>query len=72
MGFPTSLHLWMTKELAEPLRDILTSRPARERGIYDVDGILKAMSNGHRLEPEAALRLFHVAEFELWHDIHRA
>src|SRR5205823_10124848 len=32
MGFPTSLHLWVTGALAEPLRDILASRAARERG----------------------------------------
>jgi asparagine synthase (glutamine-hydrolysing) len=72
MGFPTSLHTWMTGVLAEPLRDILTSRSARERGIYNVEEMLRALENGHRVEPEAALQLFHVAEFELWHDIHRA
>jgi asparagine synthase (glutamine-hydrolysing) len=72
MGFPTSLHMWMTGALADPLRDILSSRAARERGIYNVDEMLRALHNGRRLEPIAALQLFHVAEFELWHDIHRA
>ena len=71
MGFPTSLHTWLTGALAEPLRDILASRATRERGIYDVDEILSVLHNNHRIEPQAALRLFHVAEFELWHDIHR-
>ncbi|PYO71938.1 MAG: asparagine synthase (glutamine-hydrolyzing) [Gemmatimonadetes bacterium] len=72
MGFPTSLHTWVTGVLAEPLRDILASRAARERGIYNVDEMLRLLQNGHRLEPQAALRLFHVAEFELWHGIHRS
>jgi asparagine synthase (glutamine-hydrolysing) len=72
MGFPTSLHMWMTGALADPLRDILGSRAARERGIYNVEEMLRALQNGRRLEPIAALQLFHVAEFELWHDIHRA
>jgi len=72
MGFPTSLHTWMTGVLAEPLRDILTSRAARERGIYNVEEMLRALENGHRVEPGAALRLFHVAEFELWHGVHRS
>jgi asparagine synthase (glutamine-hydrolysing) len=72
MGFPTSLHMWVTGVLAEPLRDILASRAARERGIYNVEAMLRALQNNHRIEPEAALQLFHVAEFELWHDIHRA
>ena len=72
MGFPTSLHLWMTGALAEPLRDILASRAARERGIYNVEAMLSVLQNDHRIEPEAALKLFHVAEFELWHEIHRS
>jgi asparagine synthase (glutamine-hydrolysing) len=72
LGFPTSLHECVTGALAEPLRDILTSRAVRERGIYDVEEILRALQNGHRLVPAAALQLFHVAEFELWHAIHSA
>ncbi len=72
MGFPTSLHVWVTDVLAEPLRDILSSRAARERGIYNVDEMVSSLAHNHRVEPEAALQLFHVAEFELWHDIHRA
>ncbi len=71
MGFPTSLHTWLTGVLAEPLRDILASRAARERGIYNVNEILRVLEHNHRIEPRAALRLFHVAEFELWHDLHR-
>jgi len=71
MGFPTSLHIWLTSVLAEPLRDILTSRAARERGIYNVQEMLSVLQNNHRVEPETALRLFHVAEFELWDSIHR-
>jgi hypothetical protein len=62
----------MTSALADPLRDILASRAARERGIYNVEELLSALQNGHRLEPETALKLFHVAEFELWHDVHRS
>jgi len=60
----------VTGALAEPLRDILASRAARERGIYNVEEILSVLQNHHRIEPEAALKLFHVAEFELWHEIH--
>jgi len=71
MGFPTSLHIWLTSVLAEPLRDILTSQAARERGIYNVQEMLRVLQNNHRVEPETALRLFYVAEFELWDSIHR-
>ena len=72
MGFPTSLHEYMTGHLAGPVRDILASRAARERGIYNVEEMIGALRNGHRVEPAAALQLFHVAEFELWHAIHSA
>jgi len=34
--------------------------------------MIGALRNGHRVEPAAALQLFHVAEFELWHAIHSA
>lgn len=70
MGFPTSLHEWVNGALAGSLRDILGSRAARERGIYNVEAMFGALGNGHRGEPAAALQLFHAAEFELWHDIH--
>ncbi|HEV8380328.1 MAG TPA: asparagine synthase (glutamine-hydrolyzing) [Gemmatimonadales bacterium] len=72
MGFPTSLHIWVTDELAEPLRDILVSRAARERGIYNVSEMLSVLQNNHRIEPADAMRLFHVAEFELWQGLPRA
>lgn len=71
MGFPTSLHAGFTGVLAEPLRDILASRAARERGIYNVEEILSFLQNNHRVELESARRLFNVAQFELWHGIHR-
>src|SRR5207247_7732755 len=47
MGFPTSLHTWVTGVLANPLRDILASRAAPQRGIYDVDEMLRLLQNGH-------------------------
>jgi len=70
LGFPTSLHVWITNVLAPPVRDILASRAARERGIYNVDVLLRLLQNNHPIEPRDALRLFHVAEFELWHAVH--
>jgi len=70
MGFPTSLHVWLTGVLADPLRDILASRAARERGIYNVKEILRPFESHHRVAPWDALRLFCAAQFELWHGIH--
>jgi asparagine synthase (glutamine-hydrolysing) len=69
MGFPTSLHTRLTGVLAEPLRDILASQAARERGIYNMGEILAFLQNNHRIEPQGELRLFNVAQFELWQSI---
>jgi asparagine synthase (glutamine-hydrolysing) len=71
MGFPTSLHIWLTDTLAGPLRDILSSRAARERGIYQVEALQRLLRHPARIAPRDALRLFYVAQFELWHDLHR-
>jgi asparagine synthase (glutamine-hydrolysing) len=71
MGFPTSLHAWVSGVLADPVRDILASRAARERGIYNTEELLRPLQNHHRVEPWDALRLFSVAQFELWQEIHR-
>ena len=49
--------------------NILGSQAARERGIYNVQEMLSVLQNNHPVELEAALQLFHVAEFELWHGI---
>jgi asparagine synthase (glutamine-hydrolysing) len=70
MGFPTSLHLWLTGALADPMRDILTSQAARERGIYNVPAMLSLLGDHRRVDPFDALQLFYVAEFELWHTVH--
>ena len=69
MGFPTSLHTWLISVLAEPLQDILTSQAARERGIYDTSEIQKLLRGDHRIEPWDALRLFYLAQFELWNTL---
>jgi len=70
MGFATSLHTWLTGALAQPLRDVLSSRAARERGIYNLEAISRFWRNRQPAEPRDALRLFHVAQFELWQDVH--
>jgi asparagine synthase (glutamine-hydrolysing) len=73
MGFPTSLHTRLTNVLGGPLRDILASQAARERGIYNAEKITRFLQNNHhnhRLDLQSQQRLFNVAQFELWHGIH--
>jgi asparagine synthase (glutamine-hydrolysing) len=71
MGFPTAGQKWFAHDLYEPVRDLLQSRAARERGIYNTSAILKDLERHRRGEIDAANRLFHVVEFEILSDLIR-
>ena len=71
MGFPTASKKWFSHDLYEPLRDILGSRAARERGIYNIDPLLTDLDRHRRGEIDVANKLFHVAEFEIISDLIR-
>jgi asparagine synthase (glutamine-hydrolysing) len=66
MGFPTPVRKWLGRELYEPVRDLLQSREARERGIYNIPAILQDLEAHRREEIDVSDRLFGVAQFELW------
>ncbi len=66
MGFPTPARTWLGRELYEPVRDLLQSRRARERGIYHVPAMLQDLEAHRRGEIDVSDRLLHVAQFELW------
>ena len=66
MGFPTPVKQWFLGPLYEPLRDLLSSRETRERGIYDTDAILADLDRYRRAESKMPGRVFAVVEFELW------
>ena len=71
MGFPTASKKWFAHDLYEPLRDILSSRVVRERGIYNAGALLTDLDRHRRGEVDLANRLFHVAEFEILSDLIR-
>ncbi|HVG02710.1 MAG TPA: asparagine synthase-related protein, partial [Nitrospira sp.] len=71
MGFPTASKKWFAHDLYEPLRDIIGSRAARERGIYNADALLKDLDRHRQGEVDLANKLFHVAEFEMLSDLVR-
>ena len=41
MGFPTSVRQWLAGELYEPIRELLESREARERGVYNTGAVMQ-------------------------------
>ena len=56
----------LAKDLHEPMHDIITSRQARERGIYDIDAILRDFEQCRRGEGDFSDRMFNTVAFELW------
>jgi asparagine synthase (glutamine-hydrolysing) len=66
MGFPTPINKWLAGDLYKPLKDVLSSQEARERGIYQVDEVIKDLDRHHQGLLDVSGRLFNVAQFEAW------
>jgi asparagine synthase (glutamine-hydrolysing) len=66
MGFPTPTRKWLGDVLYEPVLDLLHSADARERGIYDLDRILRDFELHRKGEIDATGRLMQVSQFEIW------
>ena len=60
-GFPTGAGQWAAA-WREPVFDLLGSRAARERGIYDVDRILREFGSAAPMTEQ----LLRIVQFELW------
>jgi asparagine synthase (glutamine-hydrolysing) len=66
MGFPIPARKWFARELYAPVRELLTARAVRERGIYDSQAILRDLEAHRRGEMDVSDRLFRVVQFEQW------
>lgn len=66
MGFNTPERSWLTNELREPVLDILHSRAARERGIYDLPRVLRDFDRHCAGEINIAPKAIDLAQFEMW------
>lgn len=62
MGFPVPLHLWAKNEASDFIKDVLLSRPCRERGIFDK----KEMEKLANAERAFGRRLWGALCIELW------
>jgi asparagine synthase (glutamine-hydrolysing) len=67
MGFPIPLREWVAGPLYEPIQDLLASRAARERGLYDIDAIRRDHERHRRGETDVAKALLNVAQLEVWY-----
>ena len=66
MGFPFPARQWFTGPLREPLLDVFGSRAARERGLYDVQALLRQAAKPGEQGMDTSAPLFRAAQFELW------
>jgi asparagine synthase (glutamine-hydrolysing) len=66
MGFPTRMSEWFRGVLYEPVMDVLGSRQARERGLYDTTLVRAGLERHRRGEIDVGNRLFEFVETELW------
>jgi len=65
-GFPVPVRQWVSNALQGPAREIITSATARERGIYNMDNILRDLER-HRLgEIDVGRKIFNLLQFECW------
>ncbi len=65
-GFPVPVRQWVGDALQEPVRAMITSAAARERGIYNVDNILRDFDRHQRGEIDVGQKIFDVVQFECW------
>jgi len=72
LGFPVPLSKWLVGPLYEAFRERITSRQARERGIYNVDSIVRDLDRHRRGEVDVSANLFRVAQFEIWSELLRS
>jgi len=66
MGFPTPARGWFADTLYTPILDMLNSRAARERGIYDMTAIMRDIDRHRRGEIDITQKISDVAQFEVW------
>jgi asparagine synthase (glutamine-hydrolysing) len=64
MGFPTPMAAWFRGPLHARVREVVTSRELRERGIYDAAAIERDLERHRRGEIDCANKLWDVVQWE--------
>lgn len=65
-GFPIPTRQWVAKDLYQPIQDVLSSQPARERGIYRMDAIRRDLELHRSGQKDISADVLKVVQFELW------
>jgi asparagine synthase (glutamine-hydrolysing) len=65
-GFGVPLRRWMTRDLSPRLRDTLSSKAFRERGVFDESAVQQLIDDTQAGTADGAYPLFSVLAFETW------
>jgi asparagine synthase (glutamine-hydrolysing) len=65
-GFPIPIRQWVAHDLYQPIQDVLSSQPARERGIYRMDAIRRDLDLHRSGQKDISADVLKVVQFELW------
>src|SRR5207253_7516696 len=66
MGFAMPWAKWIATVWRDPIQDLLRSREARERGIYNLDMIQKDLDLHRDGKTDVTRKMFCVFQYELW------
>ncbi len=65
-GFGVRLRRWMTRDLSAGVRDTLSSRALRERGVFDDAAVLRLLEETMTGTADGAYPLYSLLAFETW------
>ena len=66
-GFNVPIRKWFNGELRELLRDTLTDRQTRERGLLNQGRVMELLDEHHRGRRDNSRHLWGLLTLELWH-----
>jgi asparagine synthase (glutamine-hydrolysing) len=65
-GFGVPLRRWMTRDLSTRVRDTLSSRAIRERGVFDEESVKQLIEQTMTGQVDGSYPLFSLLAFETW------
>jgi asparagine synthase (glutamine-hydrolysing) len=65
-GFGVPLRRWMTRDLNARVRDTLSARAVRERGVFDDEAVQRLIDQTMTGETDGSYPLFSLLAFETW------
>jgi asparagine synthase (glutamine-hydrolysing) len=65
-GFGAPLRRWIREDLREMVRDVLSEKALRERGLFDPAAVQRLIVSNERFEIDASYIIFSLMCIEMW------